>query len=109
MKLNKRKHKPMTDKFLVGDRKISNSKDMHFNIFFTNAAGILAAKIPDITKEATSYIEDSNINSIFVAEVSSDEISKVINSLKNTSPGWNDINSNVGKSSYRLNIAPLAH
>ena len=71
----------MTSKFVVGDREIYDSKDIaeHFNIFFTNVAKNLAAKIPDTSKEATSYIEHSKINSIFLGEVNSDEISKVIN------------------------------
>ena len=82
--MNKREHKPMTSKFVVGDREIYDSRDIaeNFNNFFTNVAKNLAAKIPDTTKEATSYIEYSNINSIFLGEVSSDEISKVINCLK---------------------------
>ena len=65
--INKRKHKPMTSKFVVGDREIYDSRDIagHFIIFFTNVAKNLAVKIPDTTKEATSYIEHSNINSIF--------------------------------------------
>ena len=109
--INKPKHKPMTDKFVVGDREIYDSGDIaeHFNNFFTNVAKNLAAKIPDTTEEATSYIEHSNINSIFVGEISSDEISKIINCLKNTSPGWDDINSNVVKSTYHLYIASLTY
>ena len=101
----------MTSKFVVGDREIYDSRDIaeHFNIFFTNVAKHLAAKIPDTTKEATSYIEHSNINSIILGEVSSDEISKVINCLKNTSPGWDNINSKVVKSTYHLYIAPLTY
>ena len=82
--INKRKHKPRTSKFVVGDREIYDSRDIaeHFNNFFTNVAKNLAAEIPDTTKEATSYIKQSNINSIFLGEVSSDEISKVVNCLK---------------------------
>ena len=79
----------MTSKFVVSDREIYDSRDIaeHFNNFFTNVAKNLAAYIPDTTKEATSYIEHSNINSIFLGEVSLDEISKVISCFKNTSPG----------------------
>ena len=80
--INKRKHKPMTSKFVVGDREIYDSRDIseHFNICFTNVAKNLAAKIPETNKEATSYIEHSNINYIFL-EVSSDETFKVIDCL----------------------------
>ena len=59
--INKRKHESITSKFVA-----------------KNAA----AKILDNTKEATSYIKHSNIISIFLGEVSTDEISKVINCLK---------------------------
>ena len=101
----------MTRKFVVGDTENYDSRDIaeHFNNFFTNVAKNLAAKIPDTTKEATSYIEHSNLNFLFLGEVSSDEICKVINCLKNTSPGWDDINSKVGKSTYHLYIAPLTY
>ena len=104
--INKRKHKPMTSKFVVGDRDIYDSRDIagHLNIFFTNVAKNLAAKILDTTKEATSYIEHSNINSNFLGEVSSDEISKVIKGL-----GWDNINSKVVKSTYHLYIALLTY
>ena len=39
---NKRKHKPMTSKFVVGDREIYDSIDIaeHLNIFFTNVVKI---------------------------------------------------------------------
>ena len=109
--INKRKHKPMTSKFVVGDREIYDSIGIaeHFNNFFTNVAKNLAAKIPDTTKEATSYIEHSNINYIFLGEVSSDEISKVINCLKDTSSGWDDLNSKIVKSTSRFYIAPLTY
>ena len=81
--INKRKQKHMTRKFVVGDREIYDSKDIaeHFNNFLTNVAKNLAAKIPDTTKEATSYIEHSNLKSIFLGDASSEEISKVINCL----------------------------
>ena len=38
--INKRKHKPMTSKFVVGDREIYDSRDIaeHFNNLFTNVA-----------------------------------------------------------------------
>ena len=57
--INKRKQKPMISKFVVSDREIYDSRDIaeHFNNFFTNVAKNLAAKIPDTTKEATSYID----------------------------------------------------
>ena len=46
---------------------------------------------------------------IFLGEVSSDDISKVINCLNNTTPGWEDINSKVVKYTYHLYIAPLTY
>ena len=38
--INQRKHKPMTSKFVVGDREIYDSRDIaeHFNNFFTHVA-----------------------------------------------------------------------
>ena len=44
--INKREHKPITSKFVVGDREIYDSRDIaeHFNIFFTNVAKNLAVK-----------------------------------------------------------------
>ena len=49
----------MTSKFVVGDREIYDSRDIaeRFNNFFTHVAKNLAAKIPDTTKEGTSYIQ----------------------------------------------------
>ena len=62
----------MTSKFVVGDREIYESRDIaeHFNYFFTNVAKNLEGKKPDTTKEATSYIEHSNINFVFLGEAS---------------------------------------
>ena len=78
-------------------------------MYFTNVAKNFTAKIPDTIKEATFYIKHSKMIFFFLGEVSLDKISKVINCLKNTSPGWDDINSKVVKSTYNLYIAPLTY
>ena len=64
--INKRKHKPITINFLVGDREISDSEDIveHFNNCFCNVAKKISPKIPVKTKEATLYIKHSNMNYI---------------------------------------------
>ena len=48
---NERKHKPITNKFMVGDRETSDSKAIaeHIDIFFSNVAKHLAANIPEPT------------------------------------------------------------
>ena len=54
-------------------------------------------------------IKNNIPNSIYLHETNVDEIAQIINSLKNTSAGWDNIHAKIVKSSFNSYIEPLIH
>ena len=69
----------------------------------------LASEIPQNSKDPASYIAKQNPDSIFLNNVTENEVIKVINALNISSPGWNGVHSKVIKETFPLNIEQLVH
>ena len=69
--------------------------------FYINISPNLAAQILSSLKSPTSYMEAPNLSSVFLNPVTSEEISSIIRSLKNSSAGCDSISSNVVKVTYQ--------
>ena len=91
---------------LVTDRTVIANK---FNSYFANVGIDLAKKIPSTNVSPVSYIQKSNLGTIFLQKVERSEIEKIVKSLKNVSAGCDDIHSKIVKSTYNLFIEPLKH
>ena len=91
---------------LVNNRElIANS----FNSYFSNVGKDLAEKIPITAQNPLSYITESNSNSIFLTPVTSEEVKRIILSLKNASPGYDGVHAEIIKKTYHLYLLPLVH
>ena len=66
-------------------------------------------KIPTTEQNPTSYIQNRIQDTIFIEPTSEYEIEQIILSLKNTSPGWDNILPKIIKLSYQSLIKPLTH
>jgi hypothetical protein len=109
--INKQKVSKVNDKFRVGDRIIDNGVEIsdRFNRFFASVGPSLANKIPQVNKHATEYITYNTQNSIFLQNTDSNEIKSIIYSLKESSPGWDNITASCLKSNYEVLSPILAH
>lgn len=97
--------------FLINNSIVTSEEDIcsSFNTYFTNVGINLAKNIPLITANPTSYIKDSVSNTITYVSCNISEILNIINSLKNSGPGSDNIPSNVVKLSANYIAAPIAH
>ena len=76
-----------------------------FNNYFVTIGPQLANKI-NINKNPLTYI-NSTMNSIFIPYINEKDITQVVNSLKNSSAGWDFIPASIAKQSIQSYIKPL--
>ena len=107
LKGDKNKHFP--SQILINDKLITNSKDICdcFNSYFTNLGTNLTKGIPSSTNPL------NNVNflhhSVFFTPTNHFEIEKIINNLKITSPGYDDIHPKIIKQISMIIAMPLSH
>ena len=63
-----------------------------FNDFFINIGPNLAGKNPNVGVSPVDYTGQPLVNSIFLSEVTANEISQILGSLKNGAAGYDEIN-----------------
>ena len=87
--INKTKIKTTGNKFLINNKVITNTEEIacSFNSFYVNIGPNLASKILKTSKDLVSYIAKQNPESIFLNNVTENEVIKIINALKISSPG----------------------
>ena len=111
--INKNKSRPICDKFKHNGEIINDRKDIadHFNNFFVNVGTNLANKIPKSKKTPDEYMAGCNPNNAIFhpAQVTEDEIFKIISDFKDSSAGWDDIKPSVIKHVKTFIKKPLAH
>lgn len=83
---------------------LSNNKDIaeEFNKYFSNVANTLAQNIAPSPVPFTRYLPDPSPHSFFIQPTTEREIQCVIDNLKNTSPGHDDIDVRVVKSGKQV-------
>ena len=109
--INKKKISSQSSRFLVNNRIITNSLDISngFNSFFVNIGPTLAKKIPKVDKLPSSFMKTRINDSMYVNEVTHDELKSIIKNLKESSPGWDEISARVIKSTFDNFKEPLIH
>ena len=109
--INKKKSSGCSSRFLVNNKIITNKIDIcnGFNTFFINIGPTLARKIPDTGKSPLNFMKNRVFDSMYVNEVTLEELDSVIKNLKESSPGWDEISAKVVKSTYNNFKTPLLH
>ena len=79
-----------------------------FNDFFINIGPNLAGKIPNMGVSPCHYMGQPLVNGIFLSEVTTDEISQILGSLKN-GRGTDEINARLLKFVSPFRAEPLMH
>ena len=80
-----------------------------FNDFFISVGPNLANKIPNQTKSPLSYLGDRLPNTIFLEPVSDEEVEGIVNNLKNSAPGYDEITASILRFSLPVIRSPLTH
>ena len=109
--LNKHKRSPQQTKFKYNNDLISdgNAVAEQFNNYFVNIGPSIAAKIPHSSVSPTSYLKNMNLNSLFLTPVTSYELQKLFNNLKESASGWDKFDSKIIKQSSAVLITPFLH
>ena len=109
--INKRKTTKYPSSFIINNSETSNCVQIanSFNNYFINVGKVLADKVPHSHVNPVSYIKNTNLDSIVINPVDEHEIVKVINSLKESSPGWDGIHAKVLKSTFYDYIKPVTY
>ena len=77
--------------------------------YFKNVGVNLANRIPNVNVNPTSYINNHVIQSIFIKSTCTEEVRKIIKTLKSSSPGHDDISPDTIKTTSESLLTPLTH
>ena len=90
----------MQEKFKVHDDSVITDTDVistRFNDYFIEIGPNLAKKIPNPGIQPKFYLKEVMVNSMFIEPVTDDEIHKIVITLNNSAPGYDDVNAQVLK------------
>ena len=109
--INKKKQAITPNQFKFGDQ-IESDKQVianRFNDYFSNIGMTLDRNIPTTNTSPLSYINKDYLHSIYLKEVDTTEVEKIVKNLKNASAGYDGIHSKVIKATYKTYLTPLTH
>ena len=109
--INKKQTSSLCTKFKISDCITSDSDKIAkgFNNFFINIGPTLAKKIPNDARSASEFMKNRVVEQMVVKPILESEVESIIKALKDGSPGWDAISSQVVKTSYQSFIRPLTH
>ena len=110
--VNKKKTCQVNPKFKLNDGSCITDKatiSSKFNDFFVNIGPNLAKKIPSQNISPLQFMGDPLVTSIFLPDVTIEEINEIITSLKNGAAGWDEFTPNIIKDIKSLISFPLVH
>ena len=93
--VNKNKANQLQTKFKLNDGSFTTDGYVisnKFNDFFVNIGPNLAAKIPEQNLSPLDFMDQPLLNSIYLSEVTSEEINNILKSLKNGAAGYDELN-----------------
>jgi len=96
------------NKFIINNEIVTSNKAIAqaFNKYYVNIGSSLASQIENVDVNPKSYIKNYNTASLFLEPVT--EVLQIMKSLKDSSPGWDEIKSTIIKKSEAL-LCPLTH
>ena len=109
--INKKKSSSRFSKFIV-NKSITTDKQKiaeGFNDFYINVGPELAKNIPEVNCSPADLLKDRVVNNMILNEVCLDELETCINSLKDSSSGWDMFTTKIIKKSISNIRFPLLH
>ena len=96
--INKKRDKRVQTRFRLANHDIITDKKLiseGFNDFFANIGPKLASNIPQQTTSIHEFMGDRLLNSILISDVSFEEFSEILGSLRKCAPGYDDIDKDI--------------
>ena len=81
----------------------------NFNAFFSEVGPNLASKIPPSNHDPLQFMNSPILDSIHFSAIQEDEVRKTLMGLKDSSPGYDNIDSKLLKSIHEYIVQPLTH
>ena len=110
--IGKHKQKDIQKVFRLNDGSTTDNKKIisdKFNDFFINVGPTLANAIPKINKTPLYCMKNKILESMYVEPVTLDEVTKLLENLKNSACGYDDLSTKFIKLSLEFIAAPLTH
>ena len=107
---SKRKSTQKISSFNINSKKIINEQHIanEFNNYFISVGPTLAENLPPTDLNHLEFVR-CNANSMVIFHIDLNEVITVINSLKNSSPGYDGIPATLAKRVINSYIKPLTH
>ena len=110
--INKKKNTQVQDQFRLSNGDITNDKAVisdNFNNFFAHIGPQLAAKIDKQSKLPSNYLKTRRINTIMLAPVTCEEVTKLIMTSRDSAPGYDEVKIRPLQAVNSVISAPLAY
>ena len=110
--VNKNKSKQNQSKFKLNDGSVTTNKleiCEKFNNFFIGIGPTLANKIPKQSQSLESFMTAQLFNSLYLSNVSHEEVINIVNYLKPSSPGYDEISADILRLILPSICKPLAY
>ncbi len=109
--IGKRKADKITSSFKFGNITITNNESIAggFNEYFVNVRCTLSYKIPYQNICSDHYLRGNYMASFYLDPVDETEIISLVNSLKHSAPGLDDVRTDIIKHVKHLRAEPLTH
>ena len=109
--INKSKKKSSSDRFIIRGNQITDPVEIcqEFNKFFVDVGASTARNIPSSNEDPISFITGNYPMSMVVDLTDVNEITNIVKSLKNSSPGWDSFPVKILKAALPQLINPLLH
>ena len=107
----KRSAKKISLTFLINGKQVDNPGVIadHFNEYFIKIGQALDRKIPKSHTPLSSFLNGTFDISINLEPCTEQEVNKIINELKESAPGWDEISSSLLKETKEHYIKALVH
>ena len=110
--INKKKNTQVQDQYILSNGEVTNDKAAisdNFNDFFAHIGPQLAAKNDKQSKMPNSYLKARRINTIMLAPVTCEEVTKLIKTSRDSAPGYDEVKARPLQAVSSVISAPLAH
>ena len=109
--IGKTNNSQWSSQFNIGNTIESDTKVIadQFNKYFSNIGKSLDQNIPSTNISPLSYINKSNCHSIYLREVTTTEVERIVRNMKNASAGYDGIHAKIIKTTLRYYLLPLTH
>ena len=109
--INRKKKATPNKRFLINGKIIFNNQEIaeRFNKFNVNIGKTLSDKIRACNICPTSFITETNTESMYIASVTEDEVEKIIKGFKDASSGCDGIHAKIVKSTCHVHLDVLTH